>query len=200
MNTHIEKTDQARDRDFKRYFKISLCLSVVAAVVGGAVLLVCIVIFGRLNRLEEDLEDINKRVQQIEEHVGLKQMNQESGLRTESSYRHSDMSGPYYMGRFREAKKRMAKIGITNIESAVAEYYVDCGDFPTSIADLMEDPGGDIEGWDGPYLDPEDLQDPWKNPYYYEPPPSGSNKCVVISYGRDGELGGDDDIANQPLQ
>ena len=110
---------------------------------------------------------------------------------------------PDIFRRFGKAKKRMAEIGISNVETAVAEYYADCGDFPMSITDLMEDPGGDMEGWDGPYLDPEDLQDPWKNPYYYESPPSGSDKCIVISYGRDGALGGegdDEDIANQPLQ
>jgi len=110
---------------------------------------------------------------------------------------------PDIFRRFSTAKIRMAKIGISNIESAVAEYYTDCGDFPTSITDLMEDPGGEMEGWHGPYLDREDLQDPWKNPYYYEPPPSGSDKCIVISYGRDRSPGGegdDADIGNQPLQ
>ena len=109
---------------------------------------------------------------------------------------------PDIFRRFGKAKKNLAKLGISNIENAIAEYYGDCGDFPTSLADLMEDPGGDIEGWSGPYLDPEDLQDPWKNPYYYEPPPSGSDKCIVISFGRDGAQGGegeDADIGNQPL-
>ena len=176
--------------------------TMVAAVVGGAALLVCIVIFGRLGRLEEDLEDINKQVLEIEEHVGLKQMNREVGLRAESLYRYSDMPRPYYNGHLHEAKIHLTKIGIVKIEGAVAEYYVDCGGFPSSLVDLLEDPGGDITGWDGPYLDPEDLQDPWKNPYYYEPPPSGSDKCVVISYGRDGAQGGegeDADIGNQPL-
>ena len=109
---------------------------------------------------------------------------------------------PKIFRRFSTAKKRMAKIGISNVESAVAEYYTDCGDFPMSLADLMEDPGGEMEGWAGPYLDLEDIKDPWKNPYYYEPPPSGTSKCVVISYGRDGAQGGegeDEDIGNQPL-
>jgi len=106
---------------------------------------------------------------------------------------------PDIFRRFSKAKKNMAKIGITNIESAVAEYYSDCSNFPSSIVDLLDDSGGDIEGWDGPYLDTEDLKDPWKHPYYYEPPPSGSDKCVVISYGRDGSPGGegeDGDIEN----
>jgi general secretion pathway protein G len=111
---------------------------------------------------------------------------------------------PDIFRRFGKAKKNLAKIGISNIESAVAEYYVDCGGFPSSLMDLLEDPGGDITGWDGPYgdLTPEDLQDPWKHPYYYEPPPSGSDKCTVISFGRDGVQGGegeDADIGNQPL-
>jgi len=109
---------------------------------------------------------------------------------------------PDIFRRFGTAKRRMAEIGISNIESAVAEYYTDCGGFPSSLIDLLEDPGGEMEGWNGPYLDPEDLQDPWKNDYYYEPPPSGSDKCIVISYGRDRTPGGegdDKDIGNQPL-
>jgi general secretion pathway protein G len=101
----------------------------------------------------------------------------------------------------RSAKKRMAKIGITKVESAVASFYTDCGgQFPMRIDDLLLDPG-DLEGWDGPYLDAEDIEDPWKHPYYYEPPPSGSDKCLVMSYGRDGSPGGegeDADIDNQP--
>lgn len=103
----------------------------------------------------------------------------------------------------RTAKKRMAKIGITKIESAVAEYYTDCSDFPMSLADMLEDPGGDIEGWSGPYLDLEDIQDPWKRDFLYQPPTQGDDKFIVLSYGRDGVAGGDgedEDISNQPLQ
>ncbi len=90
------------------------------------------------------------------------------------------------------------KATISNLESAVNSWALDNGGkFPDSLEVLVQpDDSGQA------YLQADKLPlDPWKNEFVYEPP-SGTQKMIIRSYGRDGQPGGegeDRDIDNQMI-
>jgi general secretion pathway protein G len=86
-----------------------------------------------------------------------------------------------------------AKADIVAIAEAVTDYAVQNGGrFPDNLEALVTP---DENGHS--YLDQETVpKDPWGNEYYFEPPPSGSQKFRVISYGKDGAPGGEGDDAD----
>ena len=59
--------------------------------------------------------------------------------------------------------------------------------------ELIEQPG-DVEGWDpAGYLETTEIpKDGWKNDFYYMLYPESGKPFVIISYGADGEEGGED--------
>ncbi len=107
---------------------------------------------------------------------------------------------PRFFGQEKKAKQRGAKGQIALLESAMDTYRLDVGRYPTSeqgLEALREKPD-DIDNWDGPYLRKELPMDPWGNPYVYESP-SEHGDFAIMSYGADGNLGGEDmnmDIAS----
>ncbi|WP_455370441.1 type II secretion system major pseudopilin GspG, partial [Petrachloros mirabilis] len=115
---------------------------------------------------------------------------------------------PRIMGRTDEAKRTAAKVQIRNIEGALQLYKLDNGVYPTTeqgLKALIEKPSVGVipKKWKiGGYLQklPED---PWGNPYkYLSPSPNLKGDYEVISYGTDGEPGGEGinaDIANWSL-
>jgi general secretion pathway protein G len=110
---------------------------------------------------------------------------------------------PNVLKRVGKAKKDLAKPRMTVIESAVQRYQLDCGRLPDEseggLEALLVAPA-DLEGkWDGPYLKASQLLDPWGNPYVYvsqgQYNPGGFD---LISYGADGQEGGEGDNADIP--
>jgi general secretion pathway protein G len=83
------------------------------------------------------------------------------------------------------------------IKTALDHYEIDCGFYPKSLGDLIQQPS-DAKGWHGPYLDSPQLPvDPWGNPYiYYYPGKHNANGYDLLSMGPDGKEGTDDDIGN----
>jgi len=66
----------------------------------------------------------------------------------------------------------------------------------TSITILWENPG-ENSGWKGPYVDNADqLKDPWGNPYVLVIPGRKNADFDVVSYGADGQPGGEGDNAD----
>jgi general secretion pathway protein G len=99
---------------------------------------------------------------------------------------------PRFFGQEKKAKQRGAKGQIALLESAVDTYRLDIGRYPTTeqgLEALRERPDG-IDKWDGPYLRKELPLDPWGNPYVYESP-SEHGEYAILSYGADGQPGGD---------
>ncbi len=88
---------------------------------------------------------------------------------------------------------------ITQIDSlrmALQAYFIDCGRFPTKeqgLAALWEKPhiSPVPDLWNGPYTDSEIPDDPWGNPFVYEVPGKNGLPYSIISYGADGEEGGE---------
>ena len=79
-----------------------------------------------------------------------------------------------------------------SIRSAIEAYILNTNKYPTTLNDLVKNPG--LQGWCGPYLKPSQLQDQFGNPYIYIPDTKGNYK--LISYGADGLPGGKGDNAD----
>jgi general secretion pathway protein G len=96
-------------------------------------------------------------------------------------------------GKVDTSKQKAAKAQISLFETALGTYRLDMGHYPTTdkgLTAMRIKPEGE-ETWDGPYLPKEVPLDPWGNPYEYKAPgPQGDFE--IISYGADGEPGGDD--------
>ena len=102
-----------------------------------------------------------------------------------------------------EARRDIAKAKMAIIEEAIGRFYVDCGRYPdesVGLEDLLVAPADVEEKWNGPYLKQSELLDPWDNPYgYWEEGERNPGSFDLISYGADGQEGGegdDEDIYN----
>lgn len=103
---------------------------------------------------------------------------------------------PNVIGRPDEARVTVARTDIRSIGSALEMYRLDNRSYPTStqgLAALVEKPLSPPQpaNWhEGGYLAEVPL-DPWGNPYLYRSPGDGGAGFDLISYGADGEPGGD---------
>src|SRR6185503_10726317 len=86
-----------------------------------------------------------------------------------------------------------AKADIVSISEAITGYAIENGGrYPDSLEVLVTP---DANGHT--FLDMETVpKEPWGNEYIYEPAPSNSQKFRVLSYGKDGQPGGDGDEAD----
>lgn len=106
--------------------------------------------------------------------------------------------GPAVMDKFGGAQKKAAGIEINGIMSALDIYKLEVGRYPSNdegLAALVEKPAS-AKGWNGPYLSDRKMPvDPWEREYIYKYP--GANGGVeIISYGADGQPGGEGDAAD----
>lgn len=97
-----------------------------------------------------------------------------------------------------KAKRDIAKSKMALIERGLAEFFLDCGRLPTGdegLQSLMQMPAELEDKWNGRYLKPTEIIDPWGNEYeYYEGSGElGAKEYELISYGADGVEGGEDD-------
>ena len=81
---------------------------------------------------------------------------------------------------------------ISSLEAALDTYRLDVGQYPDSLEGLIENDSGRA-AWNGPYLRREVPMDPWGNEYIYE---SQRRSFTLVSYGPDGERGGEGDDAD----
>jgi general secretion pathway protein G len=100
---------------------------------------------------------------------------------------------PNLLGRFFVAQREKAKMDITQLVSAVTTYTLENGGrYPDSLEILVTpDENGNT------YLASRNTVplDPWKNQYVYEPP-SGGRPFRIISFGKDGQPGGEGEDAD----
>jgi general secretion pathway protein G len=92
-----------------------------------------------------------------------------------------------------KAKIVAARVQINNFEQALTQYKMNTGTFPTTeqgLEALRTRPAG-VNGWDGPYLRKEIPVDPWTHPYVYKFPGDHGDEPDIISYGLDGQPGGE---------
>jgi len=91
------------------------------------------------------------------------------------------------------ARRDTAKIGMQKVQSALDMYRIHNYRYPSSEQGLNALVVKPQEGsrWRGPYIDSNQLKDPWDNPYQYE---SDGRVFKIISPGPDGTFGTDDDL------
>jgi len=91
------------------------------------------------------------------------------------------------------ARVTAARAQINAFMTALGAYKLDTGTFPTTeqgLQALRVRPQG-VNQWDGPYLPQEIPLDPWGRPYVYKYPGEHGDEPEIISYGQDGQPGGD---------
>lgn len=107
---------------------------------------------------------------------------------------------PRYFSQVGKSEAKVARAQIDAFEKALETYRLDTGRYPTSqegLAALTVAPSGNTK-WQGPYLKRTVPNDPWGKPYMYKAPGEHGD-FDLMSYGRDGQAGGqneDADIGN----
>ncbi|MDN3512945.1 MAG: type II secretion system major pseudopilin GspG [Candidatus Brocadia sp.] len=103
--------------------------------------------------------------------------------------------GPKMIGRVGESRQTVAKQQIEGFSSALEMYKLDTTKYPTQeqgLEALVAEPQGTVN-WKGPYLKKKFVpKDPWGNNYVYVYPGEHGD-YDILSYGADGNTGGDDE-------
>jgi general secretion pathway protein G len=102
--------------------------------------------------------------------------------------------GPSIWNNLGRGQRSAAAAQIANLQQALDTYLLDNGRYPQALDGLIENDTG-RDSWQGPYLGRTNAvpDDPWGNPYVYEP---DGKTFSLISYGADGAPGGSGDDAD----
>jgi general secretion pathway protein G len=101
---------------------------------------------------------------------------------------------PKFFKRADAARVTAARAQINGFMTALGAYKLDTSQWPSTeqgLQALRVRPQG-IPNWNGPYLPQEVPKDPWSRPYEYKYPSEHGDEPEIISYGADGQPGGED--------
>ena len=92
-----------------------------------------------------------------------------------------------------KARVVAARVQINNFEQALTQYKLSTGMFPTTEQGLeaLRTKPANLNQWEGPYLKKEIPKDPWGRDYLYKYPGDHGEEPDIISYGLDGQPGGE---------
>ena len=99
-------------------------------------------------------------------------------------------------GALGKGKREIAKSGIANIQQKLETYRIDHGQWPTddigldALGDAHADPSKSY------FLTRDQLVDPWGNRYYLLVPGPDDYPYEILSYGADGQPGGEGEDAD----
>jgi general secretion pathway protein G len=106
---------------------------------------------------------------------------------------------PRFGGQTERARETAAQTQISTFKTALDTYEVDMGSYPKGkdgLKELVVQPRN-AKNWRGPYLQGDIPKDPWGNDYIYESPGKHNPSTFdIMSMGKDGRVGGDDDVTN----
>lgn len=105
--------------------------------------------------------------------------------------------GPRYFSQVGKSEIKTTRAQIDALEKALDQYRLDIGHYPTSeqgLPALITRPANEPR-WDGPYLKKNIPPDPWGNPYVYKKP-GDHGEYDILSYGNDGQPGGNGEAAD----
>jgi general secretion pathway protein G len=100
-----------------------------------------------------------------------------------------------YGGKWDKARPKMA-----TLESAIDAFYLNTGQYPKTLDELLICPVGFEHVWAGPYLKKSSLYDEWGNMYIYDPNIRNYTSYNLISYGADGKPGGKGENSDTSIQ
>ena len=106
--------------------------------------------------------------------------------------------GPRYFAQIGRSERTTAKSQIEGFAHALDAYRLDVGHYPATeqgLNALFTRPA-DEPKWNGPYLQKNPPADPWGHPYAYRSPGQGGVDFDLLSYGKDGQPGGDGENAD----
>jgi general secretion pathway protein G len=99
------------------------------------------------------------------------------------------------VGKIDKARATTTKANLKLLHGAVIQFKFDTGRYPSEDMGLTEliEPPTDVTGWaEGGYLDTTTLpKDAWGYDFAYQLAPESGKPFVIISYGADGEEGGE---------
>lgn len=96
-----------------------------------------------------------------------------------------------FSGAFGKAKHELAKSGIGAVVSKVEMYRMDKQTWPSNELGLAALSEGHATPTAAYYLSPDQLRDPWNRIYLYVTPGPEGHPYEVLSYGADGQPGGE---------
>jgi general secretion pathway protein G len=109
----------------------------------------------------------------------------------------ASLVAPQMFGKVGTAQRSMAQTQMRALDTSLQTFRLDVGDFPERLEELRT---SQVAGWDGPYLNRSIPLDPWKKSYVYRKQGENGNDYYMASYGKDGQLGGEDDNEDIVLQ
>jgi general secretion pathway protein G len=105
---------------------------------------------------------------------------------------------PKMMNQAGKAKRVAARSQINAYMTALGAYKLDTGVYPTTEQGLqaLRVKPENVNNWQGPYTDKDISNDPWGAPYVYHYPGEHGDDPDIMSYGTDGQPGGDGENAD----
>jgi general secretion pathway protein G len=101
--------------------------------------------------------------------------------------------GPGLFKKADAAKITATRSQIESFMTALGQYKLDTGIFPTSEQGLiaLRVRPGDMAQWAGPYMPKDIPNDPWGHDYVYKFPGDHGDEPEIVSFGADGQPGGE---------
>jgi general secretion pathway protein G len=92
-----------------------------------------------------------------------------------------------------KSKVTVTRNQIENFQTALGVYKLDVGTFPTTEQGLqaLRVCPSDVTQWAGPYMPKDIPKDPWGHDYIYKYPGDHGDDPDIVSYGLDGQAGGE---------
>jgi general secretion pathway protein G len=110
--------------------------------------------------------------------------------------------GPRYFAQLGKSEQSVAKAQIEAFAKALDSYRLDIGMYPTTeagLAALTTKPSA-TDKWRGPYLQKAVPLDPWGRAYVYRFGNTTTGDFELLSYGKDGQPGGELENADVSYQ
>ena len=100
---------------------------------------------------------------------------------------------PKMFGHADKARVTAARTQISNFGTALGAYKLDTSMFPTTEQGLqaLRVKPSNVNQWQGPYFQQDVPLDPWSHAYIYKYPGEHGDEPDIISYGADGQPGGE---------
>jgi general secretion pathway protein G len=105
--------------------------------------------------------------------------------------------GPKYFAQIGKSEIKATRAQVDALEKVLDQYRLDTGHYPSTeqgLAALNAKPANDPK-WSGPYLKKNVPLDPWGNAYQYKSP-GEHGEYDLFSFGKDGQPGGVDEMAD----